>query len=165
MNEARLETIEQIREFLAGTTDVAFGALTDESSLHTFVATVLKRFNYFHLSKGQRGVLFTYLQRLTRYSRQHLSRLIARYRQTKALYPIRRANRTSYARKYGPEDVALLAELDSLHDTLSGPTTKVLLMRAHQHFGDARYARLAGISVAHLYNLRASMGYLSLIHI
>jgi transposase InsO family protein len=159
MNEARLETIEQIREFLAGTTDVAFGALTDESSLHTFVATVLKRFNYFHLSKGQRGVLFTYLQRLTRYSRQHLSRLIARYRQTKALYPIRRANRTSYARKYGPEDVALLAELDCLHDTLSGPTTKALLIRAYQHFGDARYTRLAGISVAHLYNLRASTGY------
>src|SRR5271165_695709 len=159
MNEARLETIEQIREFLAGTTDVAFGALTDESSLHTFVATVLKRFNYFHLSKGQRGVLFAYLLRLTRYSRQHLSRLIARYRQTKALYPMRRANRTSYARKYGPEDVALLAELDSLHDTLSGPATKVLLMRAHQHFGDARYRQLAGISVAHLYNLRASTGY------
>src|SRR5271167_4210618 len=89
-NEARLETIEQVREFLAGTTDVAFSALPDESSLHTFVATVLKRFNYFHLPKGQRGVLFTYMQRLTRYSRQHLSRLIARYRQTKALYPIRR---------------------------------------------------------------------------
>jgi len=85
--------------------------------------------------------------------------LIARYRQTKALHPIRRANRTSYARKYGPEDVALLAELDSLHDTLSGPATKALLMRAHQHFGDARYIRLAGISVAHLYNLRASTGY------
>ncbi len=112
------------------------------------MATVLKRFNYFHLSKGQRGVLFSYLLRLT-----------ARYRLTKALYPTRWANRTSYARKYGPEDVALLAELDSLHDTLSGPATKVLLMRAHQHFGDARYIRLAGISVAHLYNLRASTAY------
>ncbi len=85
--------------------------------------------------------------------------MIARYRLTKALYPTRWANRTSYARKYGPEDVALLAELDSLHDTLSGPATKVLLMRAHQHFGDARYIRLAGISVAHLYNLRASTAY------
>jgi hypothetical protein len=28
-----------------------------------------------------------------------------------------------------------------------------------QSFGDARYAKLAGISVSHLYNLRASAGY------
>jgi hypothetical protein len=82
MNDARLETIEQIREFLAGTTDVAFGAPADESRLHTFVATVLKRFRYFRLPKKQRGVLFAYLQRLTGYSRQHLSRLLARYRKT-----------------------------------------------------------------------------------
>jgi hypothetical protein len=159
MNDARLETIEQIREFLAGTTDVAFGAPTDPSRLHVFVATVLKRFRYSRLPKGQRGVLFAYLQRLTGYSRQHLSRLLARYRRTKALPPGSRANRTSYARKYGPEDVALLAELDRLHDTLSGPATKALLLRAHQRFGDARYARLAGISVSHLYNLRAGDGY------
>jgi transposase InsO family protein len=159
MNDARLETIEQIREFLAGTTDVAFGASTDPSRLHAFVAAVLKRFRYFRLPKAQRGVLFVYLQRLTGYSRQHLSRLLARYRQTKTLSPGSRASRTSYAHKYGPEDVALLAELDRLHDTLSGPATKVLLIRAHRHFGDARYARLAGISVSHLYNLRAGDGY------
>jgi len=158
MNDARLETIEQIREFLAGTTDVGFDAPTDQRRLHAFVATVLKRFQYFRLAKGERGVLFAYLQRLTGYSRQHLSRLLARYRRTKALRPCSKASRTSYARKYGPEDVALLAELDRLHDTLSGPATKALLIRAHQRFGDARYARLAGISVSHLYNLRAGDG-------
>src|SRR6202163_3096877 len=159
MNDARLETIEQIREFLAGTTDVAFGAPTDQSRLHAFVAAVLKRFRYFRLPKKQRGVLFAYLQRLTGYSRQHLSRLLARYRQTEALRPGSRASRTSYARKYGPEAVGWLAELDRLHDTLSGPATKALLIRAHQRFGDARYARLAAISVSHLYNLRAGDGY------
>jgi hypothetical protein len=155
MNDARLETIEQIREFLAGTADVAFSGPTDESRLHAFVARVLKRFHYFRRPKGRRGVLFAYMQRLTGYSRQHLSRLIAHYRQTQSLHPVTRANRTSFGRKYGPQDVALLAEIDSLHDTLSGPATKVLLARAHQRFGDRRYARLAGI----LYNLRASDGY------
>ncbi len=159
MNDARLKTIEQIREFLAGTADVAFSGPTDESRRHAFVANVLQRFRYSRLAKGQRGVLFAYLQRLTGYSRQHLSRLIAHYRQTKSLHPVTRANRTSFGRKYGPQDVALLAESDSLHDTLSGPATKVLLTRAHQRFGDRRYARLAAISVSHLYNLRASDGY------
>ena len=51
MNDARLETIEQIREFLAGTADVAFSGPTDESRLHAFVARVLKRFHYFRRPK------------------------------------------------------------------------------------------------------------------
>jgi len=46
-----------------------------------------------------------------------------------------------------------------LHDTLSGPATKVLLRRARDTFGDQRFARLAEISVSHLYNLRASAPY------
>jgi hypothetical protein len=159
MNESKLETIEQIGEFLAGTADVAFSIPSDESRLRAFVATVLKRFRYFRLTKAQRGVLFAYMRRLTGYSRQHLSRLIAQYRATQSLKPLNRTSRTSFARKYGPEDVALLAETDSLHDTLSGPATKVLLTRALQHFGDQRFARVSQISVSHLYNLRASAPY------
>ncbi len=159
MNEASLETIEQIREFLAGTCDLAFSIPADESTLRAFVATVLRRFRYFQRSKGQRGVLLAYMRRLTGYSRQHLSRLIAQYRETQALQPLARASRTSFACKYGPADVALLAATDSLHDTLSGPATKVLLLRAFATFGDLRFARLSQISVSHLYNLRGSDPY------
>ena len=159
MNEARLETIEQIREFLAGTVDVTFSISTDESALHSFVASVLRRFSYFKQCKGHRGVLLTYLRRVTGYSRQHLSRLLAQYRDTHSLRLLPRASRTSFARHYSPADVALLATTDSLHDTLSGPATKVLLRRAFELFGDGRFARLAQISVSHLYNLRASDPY------
>ena len=45
MNESKLETIEQIREFLKGTADVIFSILADEATLHAFVATVLRRFS------------------------------------------------------------------------------------------------------------------------
>jgi len=159
MNVSKLETIEQIQDFLDGTAEVAFSNPTDPSALRSFVATVLKRYRYFRLSKGPRGVLFVYMQRLTGYSRQHLSRLIAQYHHTRSLKPRTRASRTSFVRQYSPEDVVLLAQTDGLHDTLSGPTTKVLLRRAVEHFGDARYARLAQISVSHLYNLRASESY------
>ena len=159
MNVSKLETIEQIREFLDGTADVAFSNPTDASALRTFVTTVLRRYRYFQLSKGPRGVLFTYMQRLTGYSRQHLSRLVAQYRYTQSLKPRKRVSRTSFTRQYTAEDVALLAQTDSLHDTLSGPATKVLLRRAVEQFGDARYARLSQISVSHLYNLRASEPY------
>jgi transposase InsO family protein len=159
MNETKLATLEQIREFLAGTSDVVFSVPADEPQLRVFVATVLRRFRYDRRSKSERGVLFAYMQRLSGYSRQHLSRLISQYRVTLSLDLASRASRTSFTRKYDAEDVRLLAETDSLHDTLSGPATKVLLMRAYSVFGDLRYARLAQLSVSHLYNLRASDPY------
>lgn len=61
-----------------------------------------------------------------------------------------------------PVDVALLAETDSLHDTLSGPAAKVLFLQAFTVFDDVRFARLSRISVSHLYNLRACESYLKL---
>jgi hypothetical protein len=71
MNESKLATLEQIREFLAGTSDVAFAVPADEPRLRAFVASVLQRFRYFFRPKGQRGVLFAYMRRLSGYSRQH----------------------------------------------------------------------------------------------
>ena len=53
----------------------------------------------------------------------------------------------------------LLAHTDTLHGTLSGLATKKLMERAYGIFGDARYQRLATISVAHLYNLRQRPSY------
>jgi transposase InsO family protein len=159
MNVSKLDTIEQIKEFLDGTAEVAFSNPTDAVALRSFVATVLRRYRYFRLSKGPRGVLFAYLQRLTGYSRQHVSKLIAQYRDTQSLKPRKRVSRTSFTRRYTAEDIALLAQTDGLHDTLSGPATKVLLRRAVEQFGDARYERLSQISVSHLYNLRRSEPY------
>lgn len=57
MNETKLATLEQIREFLAGTADVAFAVPADEPRLRVFVATVLRRFRYDRRSKTERGVL------------------------------------------------------------------------------------------------------------
>lgn len=68
MNVSRLETIEQIREFLNGTAEVAFSNPADEPTLRTLVATVIRRYRYLSLTKGPRGVLFAYMQRLTGYS-------------------------------------------------------------------------------------------------
>ena len=62
-------------------------------------------------------------------------------------------------RFYQPEDVALLAEVDTLHGTLSGPATRKLCERAYTVYGDLRFERLAHISNGHLYNLRHSNGY------
>jgi hypothetical protein len=70
------------------------------------------------------------LQRLTGYTRQHLTKLIGRYRQAHHLHPVTRASLTSFRSRFGPEDIALLAQPDAVHNTLSGRATKVLLRRA-----------------------------------
>ena len=60
---------------------------------------------------------------------------------------------------YTKADIGLLAEVDALHGTLSGPATRKLCVRAWQLFGDRRFERLAAISNGHLYNLRHSTSY------
>ncbi len=67
---------------------------------------------------------------------------------------------TRFARPYTAVDIGLLAQTDTLHDTLSGLATKKLMEPAYDVFGDIRYQRLAIISVAHLYNLRQRSSYL-----
>jgi transposase InsO family protein len=52
-----------------------------------------------------------------------------------------------------------LAEVDRAHERLSGPATRHILEREYASFGKTKYARLAGISIGHLYNLRAGAGY------
>ena len=52
--------------------------------------------------------------------------------------------------RYTPQDVALLVEVDRAMDTLSGPATTSVLRRQHAVFGDARFKRLAAISVEFL---------------
>jgi hypothetical protein len=64
-----------------------------------------------------------------------------------------------FPRRFTRADVELLAQVDEAHEALSGPATQKLLQRACYDFGDQRYKRLATLSVAHLYRLRASRAY------
>ena len=61
MNEAKLESIEQMREFLAGTADITFSTTRDQATLRGFVADVLDRCRYFKLPRGSRGVVLAYI--------------------------------------------------------------------------------------------------------
>jgi transposase InsO family protein len=60
---------------------------------------------------------------------------------------------------YTRADIELLAAVDEAHETLSGPATRRILEREHLLYKRPEYARLAGISVAHLYNLRHHQRY------
>ena len=159
MNESKLATIEQVRNWLAGVSDVTLSPLASVRQRYEFIEQVVRRFGYTRHGKEAKGLLRVYLMRMTGYSRGQVTRLIARAGREGCLVRRSTANRSSFGRKFTAEDVRLLAQLDTVHNTLSGPVTRVLLERAWRLDGDARYARLAGISVAHLYNLRAQPLY------
>jgi transposase InsO family protein len=67
--------------------------------------------------------------------------------------------RQRFPQRYTREDIDLLAAVDTLHETLSGPATQKILQRAHHEFGEAKFQRLAELSVAQLYRLRKSVRY------
>jgi len=157
MNDSHIETLEHVRQFLGG---VAVMEITIPSKTegYRWIQGTLVRFHYLSLGKMDRGLIRRYLQQISGYSRAQIARLIKQYRKTGR---IQRRPRTvkGFTSKYTREDIRLLARLDELHGTLSGPATKKLCERAWQVFKQAEYQRLASISVSHLYNLRQSTPY------
>src|ERR1035437_3299616 len=158
MNDEQLHTVAQMQAFLDGTVALEFAVAVVER--YSFIARTLRRFGYARLKRPDKGVVLRFLERVSGYSRQQLTRLVQRVRSQAPLLKRYRASRTSFARTFSDADVVLLAHTDTLHGTLSGLATKKLMERAYQVFADARYERLALISVAHLYNLRKRNGYL-----
>ena len=157
MNDAQLHTLDQLRAFVSGTMTVDFSVALNER--YEFIARTIRRFGYARLRRADKAVVLRFLERVSGYSRQQLTRLVKRGCKRGPLTKRYAAPRAGFARTYSSVDVLLLAHTDTLHGTLSGPATKKLMERAYRVFGDARYQRLATISVAHLYNLRKRTGY------
>lgn len=166
MNETRLYTIEQVEQFLSGCLQIEFTKSGDDSERYEHISRVLKRFDYPRQGKREKGVLLKYLQVTSGYSRAQVTRLAAQWFANRlATTPLSkryRAPAAPFARKYTAIDIALLAEMDKANEDVCGPAIAHLLQRAYSVYGDARYERLAGLSVSHLYNLRKSSGYRAL---
>jgi transposase InsO family protein len=158
MNDKQLHTLAQLQAFLDGTVAVDFSVAAEER--YDFISRTVRRFGYAGLNRVGKSVVFQFLQRVSGYSRQQLTRLVKRGGERGPLTKRYHGSRTRFACIYTHADVLLLAHTDTLHNTLSGLATKKLMERACHIFGDARYERLANISVAHLYNLRKRSGYL-----
>ncbi len=116
------------------------------------------RFRYLSLGKAERGLVLRYLERVSGYSRQTVTRLVAQYRKTGK---IQRRQRTvaGFQRYYSTQDALLLAGLDELHSTPCGAAAKKLCEWMYRIHVDVRFEQLSHISVSHLYNLRHSTGY------
>jgi len=150
-------SLEQIEEFLKGSAEVGFRG-EDRDEIYAWVNHTLRQQRYEGLKRSQRGIVRRYVEKMTGLSRAQTTRLITMFMRGDEVKP-QPCRRRRFPRRYTGEDIALLASLDEVHETLSGPATKKLLQRACYTYKDARYRSLAEISVAHLYRLRASRAY------
>ena len=158
MDDTQIETIEQVRRFLAGAGSMRM-AICSKAECYAWVQATLVRFEYLSLKKAARGWLLKYLQQVSGYSRAQITRMVGQYRETGKIER-RYATANGFSRKYTLDDLSLLITLDTLHDTLSGPATKKLCERAYRIFKQKKYKNLSEISVSHIYNLRHTAGYL-----
>src|SRR6185437_779368 len=150
-------SLEQIGRFLKGNEEIGFKAL-HRKEVYAWAQATLCAQEYANLHRRDKGLVKKYIEKMTGLSRAQITRLIAQY-VAEGFVRVRRGAGKRYTAHYTPADIALLAEVDEAHETLSGPATKKLLYRAYYDFADARYERLANVSSAHIYNLRKQRGY------
>jgi transposase InsO family protein len=157
MMEKTLMSLEQIRAFLRATEEIEFVG-KNRKEIYLWMGQTLVGQQYHILGKEEKGLLRSYLGRMTGLSRAQVTRLIGQYRD-KGTIEENRYNRRRFPSVYTRADIGLLAEVDEAHETLSGPATQKILYREYHEYGDQQYQRLCRISVPHIYNLRRSGTY------
>jgi len=157
VRQAEKLSLDQIRAFLGASEEVQFEGEKREE-IYGWVSETLQIHGYGKRSRAERGLLRSYIAKLTGLSRAQVTRLIGRYLECGEV-KAPKYKRHRFAASYTRADIELLAAVDEAHDTLSGPATKRILEREHAEYGKKEYRRLAGISVAHLYNLRKQSRY------
>ena len=120
-------SLEQIRALLAASQEVRFAGHS-RSEVYDWVGKTLREQDYVRQGREAKGVLRTYVAKMTGLSRAQVTRLIGQHmRQGEVKEVVYQRHR--FAKHYTPTDAALLAAVDETHDTLSGPATRRILER------------------------------------
>lgn len=157
MDDSKWLSLEQMRAFLAGAEPVEFAG-QGRKEVYGWVERLLARHEYAVLGKAGKGLLRRYVEKMTGLSRAQVTRLISAYQATGRV-KVAAYERRRFAKRYTKADVELLAYVDKAHGNLSGPATRRILAREYEVYGIAAYERLAGISSAQIYRLRATAAY------
>lgn len=157
MQDDHITSIAQLKEFAMFPDGATFNK-TNTDEAYAWIEQALSKFKYHILAKKDKGAVRIYIRRMTGYSDAQLDRFIA---QKKRIGRVTKKERTqpTFPRVYTTEDIALIAEVDSAEDRRTGGALKQTLFDMFHVYGDARFARLANISISHLYNLRGTNIY------
>jgi len=158
MDEKRIQTLADIASFLDGTLATSLVLHGNKNEVYAWVKDTYIKFRYPLQSKKGKGLILRYIERLSGYSRQQVTRLVKQLKETGC---VRRRQRTTkgFEKKYTREDIQLLAHVDRMMNGTSGTTVKAFCQRMYQYYDDSRFVRLCDISPSHIYNLRQTKVY------
>lgn len=157
MDDTKWLSLDEIRAFLRGAEPVGFAA-QGRAETYGWVERTLVHYEYARQGKAGKGLLRRYVEKMTGLSRAQVTRLITAYMATGQVKAAK-YKRHRFAARYTSSDIALLAYVDKAHGNLSGPATRRILEREYEIHGIAAYQRLARISSAQIYRLRAGAAY------
>jgi transposase InsO family protein len=157
MVEKKPMSLEQIRAFLEASEEIQFTG-RNRKEIYNWMTQMLVGQQYHRQGKAEKGLLRSYLEKITSLSRAQITRLIGQYVKQGTLEE-KSYNRRRFPSVYTRADITLLAEVDEAHETMSGPATQKILYREYHEYGNREYERLCRISVPHIYNLRKSGTY------
>ena len=158
MNDSQLQTIADIRNFLTSSSGLTFKG-KKRQEIYEWIEDTLIKFEYKTLKKKHKGIVRRYIKKMTGYSKAQMNRLISQYIKKGKIEAVE-YKRNKFATIYSPQDIALLAHTDELHDFPNGVIVKKAMERMYRIYGRVEYANISQISVTHIYNLRQSPAYL-----
>lgn len=157
MDETRKLSLDEIRALLAGSEGVEFSG-QKRRDVYRWVEKTLVGQQYGSQGRVGKGLIRRYVAKMTGLSRAQVTRLIGSYLESgkveAADYERRR-----FPTKYNSADIELLAYVDRMHGTLSGPATRRILQREYAEYGQSAYQRLSGTSVSQIYRFRQTERY------
>lgn len=158
MNDEHIGSIAQLQTFLKGVDGaVTFSSETkgnkNKQTMYEWIGRTLGKFKYFSLKKKEKGIVISYLKKVTRLSVSQIKRLIVRKKKIGTLRIIT-GKRHVFQTRYEPSDIARLIETDNAHGRIAGDATRRILEREYLIFGKQEYERVSHLSVTHLYRIR-----------
>lgn len=157
MRESEKLSLEQIRAFLQASKEIHFQG-KQRKEIYEWVTGILQQHRYRQQGREVKGLLRSYLIKMTGLSRAQMTRLIGQYRDQGEVKELS-YRRHRFTSKYTRADVELLASVDEAHETLNGAATRKILEREWKEYERAEFERLSQISVAQIYRLRQRSTY------
>lgn len=161
MDASRVSSIAQLKNLTNALEPVELRTASIEER-YRWIESVARKFRYSSrsLSKRAKKEIISSCVKMTGLSRVQVKRLLAEYRK-KGFIVRKETKRCKFPRIYTTDDVALLIKADNAVLRRSGPAMTHTFKRMYERYGIEIYARLARISVSHLYNLRETRQYQS----
>jgi len=161
MDASRVESIAQLKTLTNALEPVELNTASIEER-YRWIEGAARKFRYRSrsLSKKAKREIISSCVKITGLSRTQIKRLLGQYKRYG--YIVRKeSTRHRFPRVYTTDDVALLLKADNAVLRRSGPAMAHTFERMYEKYGNKDYAKLAHISVSHLYNLRETRQYQS----